>query len=136
MIRLAAPTPYKQEVTGSSPVPPIGEIPANGCVLLRTGVLTHDMTVNGHLFLPTRGHRFSPVVAIECPHSWPSFLPTWLGSRGLGQGPHPLAGGRLREPVAVLAVGDDYVRVMEQPVDGCGRHRLGHQFVEPGRVNV
>jgi hypothetical protein len=76
--------------------------------------------VNGHLFLPTRGH--------EIPHWWPSFLPGGghrmsplvaivsphvLGSRGLGQGRHPLAGGGLGEPVAVLAVGDDYVRVMK-----------------------
>ncbi len=55
---------------------------------------------------PTGGHRFSPLVAIESPHSWPSILPI----RGLvgvsGQGLDPLAGGRLREPVAVLAVGD------------------------------
>jgi len=33
---------------------------------------------------PTGGHRFSPLVAIGCPHWWPSFLPTrgvglWLG---------------------------------------------------------
>jgi hypothetical protein len=33
-------------------------------------------TVNGHLFLPIRGHRFSPLVAMVSPHWWPSNLPT------------------------------------------------------------
>ena len=76
--------------------------------------------VNGHRFLPTGGHLI--------PHWWPSFLPAGghqisppvaivspqqgvgLGS---GEGLHPLAGGRLGEPVAVLAVGDDHVGVMQ-----------------------
>ena len=48
----------------------------------------------------------------------------------------PLAGGRLGEPVAVLAVGDQDVRVVQEPVDGRGREGLGHQLVEPGRVDV
>jgi hypothetical protein len=32
--------------------------------------------VNGHLFLPIRGHHFSPLVAIISPHWRPSNLPT------------------------------------------------------------
>ena len=71
--------------------------------------------------LPTRGHRFSPA------GGWIVFS---------GEGLHPLAGGRLGEPVALLAVGDDHVRVMQEPVDGRGRHRLWHQLIEPGRVDV
>ncbi len=42
----------------------------------------------------------------------------------------------MREPVALLAVGDDDVRVMQEPVDGRGRHGLWHQFVEPRGVDV
>ena len=61
---------------------------------------------------PTGGHHFSPLVAIRCPHWWPSFLPTG-DEVGSGQGRHPLAGGRLGEPVAVLSVGDQDVRVMQ-----------------------
>ena len=34
-----------------------------------------DATVNGHLFLPIRGHRFSPLVAIVSPHWRPSNRP-------------------------------------------------------------
>ena len=74
----------------------------------------------------------SPLVAIISPRWWPSFLPMGghhfspPGSRGLGQGLHPLAGGRLCEPVAVLVLGDDHVGVMQEPVDGRGRHGLGH----------
>lgn len=94
--------------------------------------------VNGHRFLPTGGHLI--------PHWWPSFLPAGghqisppvaivspqqgVGS-GSGEGLHPLAGGRLGESVALLAVGDDHVGVMQEPVDGRGRHGLWHQFVEP-----
>ena len=40
------------------------------------------------------------------------------------------------EPVAVLPVGDQHVGVMKEPVDGRGCHRLGHQLVEPGGVDV
>jgi hypothetical protein len=35
-----------------------------------------DISVNGHLFLPNRGHRFSPLVAMVSPRWWPSNLPT------------------------------------------------------------
>ena len=55
---------------------------------------------------PTGGHLFSPLVATN--------LPTIrvVGVR-LGQGLDPLAGGRLGEPVAVLAFGDQDVGVMK-----------------------
>jgi hypothetical protein len=52
-----------------------------------------------------------------------------------GQGGHPLPGRRLCEAVAV-ALSDDDVGVVEQPVDGRGGEGLGHDLVEPGRVEV
>ena len=55
---------------------------------------------------PTGGHLFSPLVATNLPTDR-----VWV--RELGQGLDPLAGGGLREPVAVLAFGDDHVGVME-----------------------
>ena len=69
--------------------------------------------VNGHLVLPNYGHDSSPLVAMISPHWWPSNLPTRGCRRGSGQGPHPLAGGRLGEPVAVLPLGDQHVGVMQ-----------------------
>jgi hypothetical protein len=60
---------------------------------------------------PIGGHRFSPLVAIKSPHVAIISPQRGLG-RGSGQGPHPLAGGRLGEAVAVLAVGDDHVGVV------------------------
>jgi hypothetical protein len=54
-----------------------------------------------HLFLSSRGHDFSPVVALT-----PSNLPTsWVAAcrELLVQGPHQLSGCCLGEPVAVLA---------------------------------
>ena len=40
---------------------------------------------------PTGGHHFSPLVAIRCPHWWPSNLPTGaLGSGGQVRGLTPL----------------------------------------------
>ena len=89
-------------------------------------------SVNGHRVLPTGGHEF--------PHWWPSFLPT-----GGHESPHqqkclflvlcewfdPLPGGRLSESVAVLPVGDQHVRVVQEPFDGRGGEALGHQLVEP-----
>ena len=72
------------------------------------------LSVNGHLFLPIRGHDFSPLVAMVSPHWWPSNLPTIRDARAWsGQGLDPLAGGRLSEPVAVLAFGDDHVGMVE-----------------------
>ena len=43
--------------------------------------------VNGHLFLPIRGHHFSPLAAMFSPHWRPSNLPTvdvplWAQVRG------------------------------------------------------
>jgi hypothetical protein len=55
---------------------------------------------------PIRGHHFSPLVAMESPHRGGA-------AGGSGQGPHPLAGGRLGEPVAVLPVGEQYVGVVQ-----------------------
>ena len=57
-------------------------------------------------FLPTGGHVFSPLVAIESPHHQGCGV-------GSGQGLDPLAGGCLGEPVAVLAFGDRHVGVVE-----------------------
>ncbi len=51
-----------------------------------------------------------------------------------GEGPYPLAGGCLSEAVAVCAVSDKDVRVVQQPVDGCDGEGLGHQLVKPGWV--
>jgi hypothetical protein len=62
---------------------------------------------------PTGGHQMSPLVAIRCPHWWPSNLPTGGGFRGSGQRPHPFPGGCLGEPIAVLPVGDQDVRVVQ-----------------------
>ena len=56
-------------------------------------------------YLPSGGHVFSPLVATNLPTSW-----VRLSS---GQGLHPLAGGRLGEPVAVLAFGDQDVGVVQ-----------------------
>jgi hypothetical protein len=69
---------------------------------------------------PTGGHRFSPLVAIKSPHV--AIVSPRAGGwgEGSGQGPHPLAGGGLREAVAVLAVGDEHVGVVQEPVDGGG----------------
>ena len=92
--------------------------------------------VNGHRFLPIRGHFFSPLVAMFSPHWWPLDLPTVRVGGRSGQGLHPFAGGRLGEPVAVLAFGDQDVGVVKQPVDGRGGDAFGHQLVEPARVDV
>jgi len=57
-------------------------------------------------FLPSGGHVFSPLVAIFSPHHVGA---VW----GSGQGLHPLAGGRLGEPVAVLSFGDQDMGMMQ-----------------------
>jgi hypothetical protein len=60
-------------------VPPSAEIEDQIDQLLAVGV-----GVNGHRFLPTGGHRFSPVAAMFSPHWWPPSSPRWCGgSRGL-----------------------------------------------------
>ena len=75
----------------------------------RHRALCQRPSVSPHLrpsFLPAGGHGFSPLAAIETPHL--------VGCRrGSGQGLHPFAGGGLGEPVAVLAVGDDHVGVVQ-----------------------
>ncbi len=58
-----------------------------------------------------------------------------LPSGSVGQWPHSFASGCLGEADRV-AVGDDDVGVVEEPVDGGVGDRLRHQFVEPGRVKV
>ena len=57
------------------------------------------------------------------------------GRRGSGQGVHPLAGEGLGEADAVAAGLAD-VGVVQEPVDGGGGQRLGHELVEPGGVQV
>lgn len=37
--------------------------------------------VNGHRFLPTDGHPFSPPVAMSSPRWWPSLLPSALSTQ-------------------------------------------------------
>ena len=39
--------------------------------------------VNGHRFLPSRGHRFSPAAVMFSPRWWPSVLPSALSTRSL-----------------------------------------------------
>jgi hypothetical protein len=58
------------------------------------------------------------------------------------------AGGRSRRPPrsaparegcgssGLRSLGDQDVRVVQEPLDGRGREALGHQLVKPGRVNV
>src|SRR5437868_737182 len=79
---------------------------------------------------PTGGHRFSPLVAIRCPHWWPSNLPTG-GCGRVRSGASLLCQRSLSWPV-----GDQDVRVMKEPFDGRGREAFGHQLVETARVNV
>jgi hypothetical protein len=61
---------------------------------------------------PVGGRHFSPLVATKFPVGGHRFSPPGIGS-GSGQGPHSFAGGCLGEPVAVLAVGDQDVRVVQ-----------------------
>ena len=76
----------------------------------RVGSTTLSMAIGFSPLVATKfpigGHRFSPLVAIRCPHWWPAFLPTGVGFAGSGQGRDPLPGGCLGEPVAVLPVSD------------------------------
>src|SRR5690349_12023445 len=92
-------------------------------------------------FLPTGGHLFSPRVATKLPTGqgcwgWRPRSSPPAASSGLGQRFDSFPGGGLGEPVAVSAVGDEDVGVVHEPVDGRGGDRLGHQLVEPGRVDV
>ena len=116
--------------------------------LLKEHRSSAEVCVNGHRELPIRGHFFSPLVAIFSPHWWPRSSPPirvvcgwWPRSSpavqiGSGQWFDPLPGGRLGEPVALGRVSDENVGVVHEPIDGRGRDRFGHQFVEPARVDV
>jgi hypothetical protein len=73
---------------------------------------------------PAGGHLFSPLVAIESPHQQGC-------DRGSVQGHDSFAGGGLGEPVAVLPVGDQDVRVMQEPLDRRGGEAFGHQLIKP-----
>ena len=76
-------------------------------------------------FLRAGGHQFSRLVAACSP-----------GGAGLGgQRDHPLAGEGLGEPVRV-ALGEDQVGVVQQPVHGRRCEGLGHDRVEARRVDV
>ena len=61
---------------------------------------------------------------------WPDVRPVTVERVVGGRLDAEVAGGGLGESVAVLAVGDQDVRVVEQPLDGRGREALGHQLVE------
>ena len=69
------------------------------------------------IFLPTGGH--------ESPHQQINY--SWCVRRVGG----PPSGRRLGESVAVLPVGDQDVRVVQQSLDGRGREAFRHQLVEP-----
>ena len=58
------------------------------------------------------------------------------GAVQLARGVTPLPGGCLGEAVGLDAVGDQDVCVVQEAVDGAGGEGLGHQFVEPGGVEV
>ena len=47
-----------------------------------------------------------------------------------------MAAGGLGEAVGLAAFADQDVRVVQEPVDGGGGERLGHQLVKAGRVQV
>ena len=91
------------------------------------------------VFMMSMAIHFSPLVVRRSPRWWPRFVPA--DGRGISpallvrQGPHPLPGGGLGESVG-LAVGDAGVGVVQETVDGRGGQRLGHDLVEPGRVQV
>lgn len=89
------------------------------------------MPVKGHEDLPSGGHENCPLVATRSARSWPTKRAWWW----LGQGVHPLAGHGLGESHAV-AGGLADVGVVQEPVDGGGGQRLGHELVESGRVQV
>ena len=72
-------------------------------------------------------------MAMRIPRGWPWFSPGGVGvsSEGLDS----FAGGGLGEADAV-AVGDDDVGVVEESVNERGGDGAGHEFLEPGWVQV
>ena len=92
--------------------------------------------VKGHCVLPRGGRETGPVTVTGTARWWPWDLPIAGHHRpGSGQRSHPVSGECLGEPYRVAAGLAD-VRVVQQPVDGCGRQGLGHQLVERCRVQV
>src|SRR5205085_10371861 len=53
--------------------------------------------VNGHRFLPSGGHRFSPLADTFSPRWWPSDLPSALSSRSRARRARWSGGNALRE---------------------------------------
>src|SRR5579875_188158 len=83
-------------------------------------------SVNGHREIRLDGLVISRLAATRFPGWWPPVLP----AGGLGcQRDHPLAREGLGEPVRV-ALGQDEVGVVEQPVDGGGGEGLRHDRIE------
>jgi hypothetical protein len=71
------------------------------------------------------GHQFSRLVDTGIPGGRMADLRVI----GLGQGHHPGSGDGLGQALG-SAFGDDQVGVVQQPVDGRGGQRLGHDRVE------
>ena len=96
--------------------------------------------VNGHLELPVGGQENCPWVAIKnCPVADTNLPMRVLSATGSGR-----VSGQGFDSFPVQCLGQAYgvaaglaqVRVVEQPVDGGGRQRLGHQLVEAAGVQV
>ena len=89
--------------------------------------------------MPGGGHETCPVAVTVPARWWPWDLPRGgrppRGRGGSGQGVHPLAGDGLGEAHGVAAGLAD-AGVVQQPVDGGGGQGLGHEFVEPGGMQV
>ncbi len=84
-------------------------------------------SVNGHWEIRLGGLVFSGLAATSFPGWWPRVLP---GGAELGcQGDHSFSGEGFGEPVGV-ALCQDEVGVVEQPVHGGGGQGLGHDGVE------
>ncbi|MGH8303634.1 MAG: FitA-like ribbon-helix-helix domain-containing protein [Steroidobacteraceae bacterium] len=49
--------------------------PSVGDVIARARARVDATGVNGHWFLPIRGHLFSPLMAMFSPHGWPRISP-------------------------------------------------------------
>jgi hypothetical protein len=95
--------------------------------------------VKGQQELPSEGHETCPLTATRTARRWPWDLPKGAAGHhrlfGSGQRAHPLAGQCLGQPDGVAA-GLAQVGMVQEPVDGGGSQGLGHQFVEPGWMQV